>query len=609
MCGIFGYVGAQNAIKIVLNGLKKLEYRGYDSAGVAGIKNGQILHCKEVGKVAVLEQKVNEEGIICDIGIAHSRWATHGKPTIINAHPHFDTAHSLAIVHNGIIENYEVLRRSLQEQGVKFVSDTDTEVVAHLIASLYTGDILKAVQQATPLLEGSYAIALIHRDHPNQIIAMANNSPLIIGIGNNEVFISSDSHAFATHTREVIYLADGEIAVVTADQVEIFDSAMTKLTRTPSLLGAGPEEQSKGDFEHFTLKEIFQQPQTIRNALLSRFLEDYGTVIFDEVNFNINELQAVERVLILACGTSLHAGYIGSYMLEEKARLPVRVEISSEFRYKNPVIPPNTFVIAISQSGETADTIAAVKEAKEKGAKILAICNVQGSTLVRESDASIFLRAGPEVGVCSTKAFTSQVVVLALLTLMLARMRHMSKPEGQAFLHALQKLPDQVQEVLNHAAHIEAIAKKYASYENAFFLGRHFMYPASLEGALKLKEISYINANGYPAGEMKHGPIALINAQSLVVALCCNQLTFTKMLSNLMELKARGAPILAIAEEGDEDKLDGIADDLILISPTIDELATIPASVAAQLFAYYIARERGADIDQPRNLAKSVTVE
>lgn len=610
MCGIFGYVGAQNAIQIVLKGLKKLEYRGYDSAGVAGIdKNGNILHCKEVGKVAVLEEKVLKEGIECDIAIAHSRWATHGKPTIVNAHPHFDTAHSLAIVHNGIIENYEELRRLLQEKGVKFISETDTEVVAQLIASLYTGDILKAVEQAIPLLEGSYAIALIHRDHPHQIIATANQSPLVIGIGSQEIFISSDSHAFATHTREVIFLTDGEVAVITPDQVEIFDAAMMPLTKTPSLLTGVHEEHSKGDFEHFTLKEIFQQPQTIRNALLSRFLEDYGSVVFDEFNFNVNELQAVERVLILACGTSLHAGYIGAYMLEEKARLPVRVEISSEFRYKNPVIPPGTFVIAISQSGETADTIAAVKEAKEKGAKILAICNVHGSTLVRESDASIFLRAGPEVGVCSTKAFTSQVVVIALLTLMLARMRHMSKPEGQAFLHALQKLPDQVQEVLNHAAHIEAIAKKYASFESVFFLGRHFMYPASLEGALKLKEISYINANGYPAGEMKHGPIALINAKSLVVALCCNQLTFTKMLSNLMELKARGAPILAIAEEGDEDKLDGIADDLILISPTIDELATIPASVAMQLFAYYIALERGADIDHPRNLAKSVTVE
>lgn len=609
MCGIFGYVGTQNAVNIVLNGLKKLEYRGYDSAGIAGIKNGEIQYCKEVGKIAVLEQKALEAGLQFDIGIAHSRWATHGKPTLVNAHPHFDTAHSLAIVHNGIIENYETLRRSLKSQGVKFVSETDTEVIAHLIASLYKGNILSAVQEAISLLKGSYAIALIHRDFPHQILATANHSPLVIGIGNNEAFISSDSHAFAPHTREVIYLTDGEIAVISPDKVELYDAAMERITKTPTRLGAIEEDLSKGNFEHFTLKEIHQQPQAIRNALLSRFLEDYGTAIFEEVNFNVNELQGVERIMILACGTSLHAGYIAAYMLEEKARLPVQVEISSEFRYKNPVIPHGTFVIAISQSGETADTIAAVKEAKEKGAKILAICNVQESTIVRESDASIFLRAGREVGVCSTKAFTSQVVVLALFTLLMARMRHMSKREGQDFLHALQKLPDQVQEVLNHAAHIESIAKKYASYENFFFLGRHFMYPASLEGALKLKEISYINANGYPAGEMKHGPIALINSKSPVVALCCNKLTFQKMLSNLMEVKARGAPVIAIAEEGEEDKLDGIADDIILIPSTIDELAAIPTTAATQLLAYYIAKERGADIDQPRNLAKSVTVE
>lgn len=609
MCGIFGYVGTQNAVNIVLNGLKKLEYRGYDSAGVAGIKNGEILYCKEVGKIAVLEQKVLEMGFQCDIGISHSRWATHGKPTLINAHPHFDEAHSLAIVHNGIIENYEPLRRSLQNKGVKFVSDTDTEVVAHLIASFYQGDILKAVQETIPLLKGSYAIALIHKDHPHQILATANHSPLVVGIGNNEAFISSDSHAFAPHTREVIYLTDGEIALISPEKVEIYDATMEKISKTPTRLGVVEEDLSKGNYEHYTLKEIHQQPQTIRNALLSRFLEDYGTAIFEEVNFNVNELQGVERILILACGTSLHAGYVAAYMLEEKARLPVQIEISSEFRYKNPVIPHGTFVIAISQSGETADTIAAVREAKEKGAKILAICNVQESTLVRESDASIFLRAGREVGVCSTKAFTSQVVVLALFTLMMGRMRHMSKQEGQEFLHALQKLPDQVQEVLDHAAHIEAIAKKYASFENFFFLGRHYMFPTSLEGALKLKEISYINANGYPAGEMKHGPIALINSKSPVVALCCNKLTFHKMVSNLMEVKARGAPVIAIIEEGEEDKLEGIADEIIVVPHIVDELAAIPATVTTQLLAYYIAKERGADIDQPRNLAKSVTVE
>lgn len=609
MCGIFGYVGTKSAVNIILNGLKKLEYRGYDSAGVAGIHNGEIVFCKEVGKIAVLEQKVHDAGLDFDIGIAHSRWATHGEPTLINAHPHFDSTHSLAIVHNGIIENFEPLRRSLQSKGVKFTSETDTEVVAHLIARAYKGDILKAVQETIPLLKGSYAFALIHRDSPHQIIAAANQSPLVIGIGDNEAFVSSDSHAFAPHTREVIYVTDGEVASITPDKVEIYDAAMSKINKTPMQLGIVTEEATKGEFEHYTLKEIFQQPQTIRNALLSRFLEDYGTAIFEEVNFNINELQGVERILILACGTSLHAGYIGAYMLEEKARLPVQVEISSEFRYKNPVIPHGTFVIAISQSGETADTIAALREAKEKGAKVLAICNVQNSTITRECDATIFLRAGREVGVCSTKAFTSQVVVLALFTLLMGRMRHMSKPEGQTFLHALQKLPEQVQEVLDHAAHIEGIAKKYASFENFFFLGRHFMFPASLEGALKLKEISYINANGYAAGEMKHGPIALINPKSPVVALCSNKLTFHKMLSNLMEMKARGAPVIAIVEEGEEEKLDGIADELIVIPSTLDEFAAIPTTVATQLLAYYIARERGADIDQPRNLAKSVTVE
>lgn len=608
MCGIFGYIGSQNAVKIALNGLKKLEYRGYDSAGIAGVKDGQIIYCKEVGKIAVLEEQVLAADLNLDVAIAHSRWATHGKPSKMNAHPHFDSEHSLALVHNGIIENHESLRRSLKSKGVVFVSETDTEVVAHLIASLYKGDILSAIQETIPLLEGAYAIALIHRDFPKQIIVFANQSPLVIGIGNGESFVSSDSHAFAGHTREVIYLSHGEIAVVTANNVDVFDVNRTPVSKTTAQLGTAVEELSKGNFEHYTLKEIFQQPQTIRNALLSRFLEDYGTVLFDEVNFDVNELLGVEHVLILACGTSLHAGHIGAYMLEDKARIPVRVEISSEFRYKNPVISQGTFVIAISQSGETADTIAAVREVKAKGAKVLAICNVQGSTLVRESDASIFLRAGPEIGVCSTKAFTSQVVVLGLLTILMARMRHMSKQEGQAFLHALQKLPDQVQAVLDHAAHIEVLAKKYAAYENFFFLGRYYMFPSSLEGALKLKEISYINANGYPAGEMKHGPIALINSESPVVALCGNKMTFHKLLSNLMEVKARGAPILAIAEEG-QDKLEGVVDDVIWVPETIDELASVPTAVATQLLAYYIAKERGADIDQPRNLAKSVTVE
>lgn len=608
MCGIFGYVGSQNVVENILQGLKKLEYRGYDSSGIAGFKNGKLLYCKEVGKLAVLEKQVRDSKLELDIGIGHTRWATHGVPNKTNAHPQFDTNFTLAVVHNGIIENHEALRESLQKNGVVFTSDTDTEVIANLIASLYRGDILKSAQEAVDLLQGAFAIALIHRDYPNQIIAIANHSPLLIGIGSDAIFVASDSNSFAAHAHEVIYLSNSEIAVITNDKVEVFDAKMEHIKKEREQLQNALEDISKGGFEHYTLKEIFQQPQTIRNALSSRFLEEYGNVIFEEIQFNLEEFLAVERILILACGTSLHAGHIGAYMLEDKARIPVQVEISSEFRYKNPIISPGTLVIAISQSGETADTIAAVREVKAKGAKVLAICNVQRSTLTRDSDATIFLRAGPEIGVCSTKAFTSQVVVLALLTILMARMRHMTKQEGQAFLNALHQLPDQVQQVLDQSSQFEVLAKKYARYDNFFFIGRRYMFPTSLEGALKLKEISYINANGYAAGEMKHGPIALLNENCPVVALCANKLTFGKLHSNLTEVKARSAPLLAITEEG-LNNLENVADDIITVPSTIDELATIPITVATQLLAYYIARERGADIDQPRNLAKSVTVE
>jgi len=608
MCGIFGYVGKKDAVKTAMTGLKKLEYRGYDSAGIAGVKNGKVYYCKEAGKVAVLEKEVEASHLELDVAIAQTRWATHGQPTKINAHPHLDTARTLAVVHNGIIENYESLRAELSAKGAIFLSQTDTEVIAHLISSLYDGDILKAVQEAVPLLKGSFAVALVHRDFPNQIIAVAYEMPLIIGIGVDETFISSDSNAFVAHTREVFFLEDGEIAVVQANKVEVYNASQEKIIKQREQLTAEAVEASKGRFEHYTLKEIFEQPQTIRSAMLSRCQEEYGTAVFEELNFDVNELLDVQRILILACGTSWHAGYLASYLFEDKARIPVQVEISSEFRYKNPVVPPGTLVIAISQSGETADTIAAVRELKAKGVRVLAICNVFGSTLAREADSCLFLRAGPEIGVCSTKAFTSQFVVLALFCLMMARMRHMGKQEGQNFLVALQKLPEQVKAVLDNVKDIEQIAKKYARYQNFFFLGRRYMFPASLEGALKLKEISYINANGYPAGEMKHGPIALINEECPTVALCANKITYDKLLNNLMEVKARKGLIIAIAEE-DEANLDGVADDVIRVPVTIDELAAIPTTVVTQLLAYYIAHERGADIDQPRNLAKSVTVE
>lgn len=608
MCGIFGYVGKRNPVEMAINGLKRLEYRGYDSAGIAGVKNHDLISCKEMGKVAILEALVKEKKLNLDIAIAHTRWATHGKPSEDNAHPHYDHEKKLALVHNGIIENYEILRRQLQKKGIVFRSETDSEVIAQMIGMFYEGDILKAVQQTVPMLEGSFAIALVHANHPDQIITVAHESPLVIGIGTNEAFISSDSHAFAAHTREVVFLSNAEIAVVRADKLEVYDSSMEQITKETEKLAIQTEEVTKGAYEHFTLKEINEQPQAIRNALLSRYLEDYGTAVFEELNFDVNELLSVERILILACGTSWHAGYFAQYLIEDMARIPVQVEISSEFRYKNPIVPQGTLVIAISQSGETADTLAAFRELKAKGAKVLGICNVYGSTLAREADNTIFLRAGPEIGVCSTKAFISQVTILALLTLLLARMRHMSKKDGKEFLQALKILPEQTQKVLNQSDHIHSLAKKYSKYQNFFFLGRRYMYPTALEGALKLKEISYINANGYPAGEMKHGPIALINEDCPTVAFCANKMTYDKMLSNLMEVKARSGKIIAIAEEGDE-SIKSVADDIIWVPKTKDEIATIPSSVAAQLFAYYVAYERGEDIDQPRNLAKSVTVE
>jgi glutamine---fructose-6-phosphate transaminase (isomerizing) len=611
MCGIFAYIGSKDSLKMVLEGLKKIEYRGYDSAGVAGIntKSGKVEYCKEVGKISCLEKELKKSSFAVEgLAISQTRWATHGEPSKVNAHPHLNMDATLAIVHNGIIENYDTLKKSLIEQGVKFLSETDTEVVAHLISSVYKGDILAAVKTVMPMLKGAFAIALIHKDFPDQIIAFAQECPLVIGVGKDEAFVSSDSNAFMNHAKDVIYLSNSEIAVVKSDKVSFYDHEQNRIEKKVEKLESTGMDADKGKFDHYTLKEINEQPQAIQNALESHCLEEYGTAVFDELKFDMSELLGVERILILACGTSWHAGYVASYMIEDNARIPVSVEISSEFRYKNPIILPNTLVIAISQSGETADTIAAVREVKAKGGKIIALCNVQGSTLARDADATIYLKCGPEIGVCSTKAFTSQVVLLSLLSLMMARMRHMGKAEGQNFLKALRRLPTQVQLVLDNAHQIQSIAKKYAQYENFFFIGRRYMYPTALEGALKLKEISYINANGYPAGEMKHGPIALINDKCPTVALCTNKVTFDKLLSNLMEVKARKGPIIAIVEEGEEG-ISKVADDIILIPPTIDELTAIPATVVTQLLAYYIAKERGADIDQPRNLAKSVTVE
>ncbi|GAB4236803.1 MAG: glutamine--fructose-6-phosphate transaminase (isomerizing) [Chlamydiales bacterium] len=608
MCGIFGCISTENVIAKTLAGLKNLEYRGYDSAGIAGIAEGNIIYCKEVGKIAVLEEKSTQRKLESPIAIAHTRWATHGVPSEANAHPHLDEAKTLAVVHNGIIENHQSLRDMLKEKGVAFRSESDTEVIAHLIAHFYTGNILEAVRETLLLLHGSYAIAVIHKDFPDRIIVAAHSSPLAIGIGSNQSFISSDPHAFIKETDKVMYIGNKEIAVIKKDSYEIYDTAMTPITKEVKVLMRRADETDKGAFEHFTLKEIYEQPQALRSALAGRCLEEYGTATFDELNMPTSTLLGIERILILACGTSMHAGMATAYLLEDLARIPTQVEISSEFRYKNPVLAPGTLAIAISQSGETADTLAAVRELKTRGCPVLGVCNVYESSLAREADATLFLRAGPEIGVCSTKAFTCQSLILSLFSLAMARMRHLDKEQGKQFIKALMKIPDQVQRVLNSAGSIEGLAKKYAHYNNFFYLGRYYMYPAALEGALKVKEIAYVNANGYPGGEMKHGPIALIGNDCPTVALCANQATLDKFCSNLMAVKARHGPILGIAPEGTKG-LESIVDDLIWVPRTIDELAIIPTSVVLQLLAYYIAKERGTEIDQPRNLAKSVTVE
>lgn len=607
MCGIFGYIGPRDAIPMVLEGIKRLEYRGYDSAGLAALSESALFSLRRVGKVAELEHALHDPKP-SHLAIAHTRWATHGKPTEANAHPHFDAAKECAVVHNGIIENYEEVRRLLQKRGVVFLSETDTEVIPQLIGYLYKGDLLKAVQRALPLLRGAFAIAIVHKQHPHEIICAAKESPLAIGIGEGEMFLASDSQAFLKYTKKVIYLHTSEVARITIGSVEGFDAHATPIHLESFELDLDAEEVSKGKYQHYMLKEIFEQPQTVTNALLSRHSLELGKAFFDELTIPEEQLQALQRVEIVACGTSYHAGLIGSLMLEERARIPVEVEISSEFRYKNPIVHPDTLAIAISQSGETADTLAALHELKEKGASIIGLCNVQGSSIARSVDSCLLLRAGPEIGVASTKAYTSQLVVLALLTLRLARMRMMSKKEGREFIEALTHLPDQLRRVLDTHEKVRAVAKKYAHYDNFFFLGRRYMFPTALEGALKLKEIAYINANGYPAGEMKHGPIALINPECPTVAYLADSVTYPKMLSNLMEVKAREGKILAIAPEG-ATGLEEVADDILWVPPTIDEIASIPSTVISQLFAYYVALERGTEIDQPRNLAKSVTVE
>lgn len=608
MCGIVGYIGQNEALPILVGGLKKLEYRGYDSSGVALIEDGKIETVRASGKIAALEDKLKAKPLHGHIGIAHTRWATHGAPTEQNAHPHQSFDGKISIVHNGIIENYAILKKKLQAEGVEFKSETDTEVVAHLIARYYKGNLKEAVLKAISKIEGTFGLAVICKDEPGTMIGARRGSPLILGIGQNEFYLASDVSAIIMHTQKVVYLDDNDIVEIKEDGYNLLNTHSQPVQHEVQDVEFDADAIAKGGFAHFMLKEIFEQPEVLRNTMRGRLLYAEGNAKLAGLDTNIKELRNINRIIITACGTSYYAGMVGEYMIEDLAGVPVEVEYASEFRYRNPIIKPGTLVLAISQSGETADTLAALKEAQQKGATALAICNGVGSTIARTSDGGVYLHAGPEIGVASTKAFTSQVTVLAMIALLLGRQRRLSFESGADIVKAMQELPELVDQTLKLSDQIAGIAHQYVKANNFLYLGRHYNYPVAMEGALKLKEISYIHAEGYPAAEMKHGPIALIDENMPVVVIAPKDALFDKVISNVREIKARGGKVIAIST-ADCHPLDEIADHLITVPKTIPMLMPIVTCVPLQLLAYHIAVLRGNDVDQPRNLAKSVTVE
>ena len=609
MCGIVGYIGQSEALPILVGGLKKLEYRGYDSSGIAVIENGSIHVVKASGKISALEDKLKSQKVTGKTGIAHTRWATHGAPTVENAHPHTSYDGKISIVHNGIIENYASLKAKLISEGIKFQSETDTEVLAHLIARFYKGDLKAAVLKALDKVEGTFGLAVICSEEPSTLIGARRGSPLILGIGSNsDFFLASDVSAIINHTQKVVYLDDNDIVQIAGNDYSIVNMNSHEVQREVKDVDFDADAVAKGGFAHFMLKEIFEQPEVLRNTMRGRLLAAEGNAKLAGLDTNIKELRNINRIIITACGTSYYAGMVGEYMIEDLAGVPVEVEYASEFRYRNPIIKPGTLVLAISQSGETADTLAALKEAQQKGATALAICNGVGSTIARTSDGGVYLHAGPEIGVASTKAFTSQVTVLAMIALLLGRQRRLSFESGADIVKAMQELPTLVEQTLQLSDQIAGIAQKYAKANNFLYLGRHFNYPVAMEGALKLKEISYIHAEGYPAAEMKHGPIALIDENMPVVVIAPKDALFDKVISNVREIKARGGRVIAVTTE-DCKPLDEFADHLIKVPKTIPMLMPIVTCVPLQLLAYHIAVLRGNDVDQPRNLAKSVTVE
>lgn len=610
MCGIIGYIGNKEATPIIMDGLKSMEYRGYDSAGLAVIRDTTVESCKKAGKLENLTAELKKYDLGGNVGIGHIRWATHGEPNDTNAHPHNDCNEEVYIIHNGIIENYAEIKTVLKEKGHEFYSATDTEVLAHLIEEYHkTLDFESSVIAALNDVVGTYGIAALSSKEPQKIIAARLGSPLVLGIiSEGEYMVASDVSAILSHTREVVYLREGEICVMTPQGYSIKDLKSQEVEHVTEQIDWDISKVQKQGYEHFMMKEIMEQPEIVMNSMRGRLKSDEGLSFMRGFVENNDRIQQIDRIVIVAMGTALYAGMVGEYMIEEYAGIPVEVESAAEFRYRKPILNERTAVLAITQSGETADTIAAVREAKLKGALVLGIVNVVGSTMAREVDAGVYSHAGPEIGVASTKAFMSQLTVLTLVALFLGRQRGMSVVTGERIAKELLEIPKKIQLVLDRASEVQALAKKYSSFKNAFFIGRKYSYPIALEGALKLKEVSYVHAEGYSAAEMKHGPIALIDEDFLTVAIVPQDSVYEKTLSNIQEVKARKGKVIAITTDGEE-KLKGIADDVLYIPKTLEMLTPLLSVIPLQLFSYYVAAELGRDIDQPRNLAKSVTVE
>ena len=615
MCGIVAYTGPSDALPVLLDGLRRLEYRGYDSAGLAVLAGGKIEVRKAVGRIANLAAEIEKSPVAGNTGISHTRWATHGSVTRENAHPHSDKSGKLHLVHNGVIENYQSLREQLMERGHEFHSQTDTEVLAHLVGEAFDqggardkGALVEAVRKGLRQVIGTYGISVVHADVPGIVVGARRGSPLVLGIGEKEHFLASDVSAIVAHTRDVVYLNDYEIVALQADGFEISTVSGTGVDFQVSKVEFDAASVDKGNFEHFMLKEIHEQPNSVRDAMRGRLSIEEATAKLGGLNMANSDLRAVDRIVLAGCGTAFHAALVGEHLIESLAHIPVECEFASEFRYRNIPLQRDTLVFVISQSGETADTLAALRESQRKGHKTLGICNNVGSTIARESDGGVYMHAGPEIGVAATKSFTSQLTVFVLLSLLLGRIRHLSHSDGRDIIAALEKLPDLVARTLELEAQIATIAKKYARAKNFLFMGRQAHYPVALEGALKLKEISYISASGYPSAELKHGVIALISEETPSVFIAPQDAVFEKNISNIEEVKARKGPVIAVGTEGDK-SLKKICDEVILVPEAPHYLAPILTVLPLQLLAYHIANELGCDVDKPRNLAKSVTVE